>query len=141
MRFINRSGYDTGDLKAFVEKALRVYGISGRDRLEVIAVAAPQRSRGCAEVGTIYCSRHYCTRKPGKRMVLAIAPPSYYGTYEAFARRLQHLIRHEGAHINGMEHQDMDHHLLYSLGPVSRWALWPRIHYRGRAPNQIHRLG
>jgi hypothetical protein len=136
MRLVNRSGYDTGDLRAFFERAFRTYGVDGRD-VTVTVVAAPKRSRGCAEVGS--CGSRACV--PGKRMAIAIAPPSYNRTYHAFLRRLAHLLRHECAHIRGLDHKDMAYDLLYSLGPVPNWARGARIRYRGRAPNQMGPLG
>lgn len=141
MRFVNRSGYDTDDLRAFIEKAFKAYGVRSRD-VEVIVVAAPKRSRGCAEVGR--CTGKTCVG--GRRMVLAIAPPSYDSSYDAFLRRFSNLIRHESAHLLGYEHEDMNYHLLYSYGPIPPWAReWTsengRIRYRGRAPNQMETLG
>jgi len=141
MRFTNRSGYDTADLRSFIDEALRTYGVRSRD-VEVIVVAAPKRSRGCAEVGRCFGDR--CVG--GRRMVIAIAPPSYDTSYEAFLRRLSNLLRHECAHLRGYEHEDMDYHLLYSYGPITPWARrWSRggrrIRYRGRAPNQMEGLG
>jgi hypothetical protein len=141
MKFTNLSGYDTRDLRDFFEEALDRFRVPTR-QLELIATAAPKRSRGCAEVGKIECSRTRCRLVPGNRMVIAIGPPSYYHyEFPRFMRRLQHLTRHEGAHIIGYEHEDMDHRLLHSLGPVSPWALRHEIRYRGRAPNQLAALG
>lgn len=74
-------------------------------------------------------------------MVIAIAPPSYDSSERAFMRRLAHLLRHECAHRKGMDHEEMDHDLLYSLGRTPEWARGAKIRYRGRAPNQIRRLG
>jgi hypothetical protein len=96
-------------------------------RIEIVVVAAPQRSRGCAEVG-------------GHRMVLAIAPPSY-SDYASFMRRLSRLFEHEARHLQGIEHAQMSEALLYSLGPTCSWAKGLRIRYVRRAPRQIDVLG
>lgn len=124
---INRSGYDTEDLRRFVAKGLATVGI--REPKRVLIVAAPQRSRGCAEIGCL-------SGREGRTLVLAIAPPSHYSL-----RRLSRLFVHEAAHLLGLEHEDMSRNLLYSLGPVPRWAQGTRIRYHGRAPNQFDGLG
>lgn len=120
----NRSGYDSSDLRRFLARGFRASGIpaSRMRRLRVVIVAAPQRSRGCADVG-------------GTRIVLAIAPPSHF-TVRRFAR----LLEHESAHILGMDHRDMPRELLYSLGKTPAWAQGAVLRYRGRASDQIPRL-
>ena len=114
----NQSGYDSADLRRFIEKGLRATGTPSRG-LRVVVVSAPERSRGCATVS-------------GKEMVIAIASPSRYSL-----RRLARLIEHEAAHLRGMDHGDMPRDLLYSLGAVPRWARDGVVRYRQRAPDQL----
>ena len=140
MRLVNRSGYDTADLKAFMTKAFKAYRVDPRG-IEVIVVSAPKRSRGCASVGATTCSGGRCRTSQGRRIVLATAPPSYNPTYASWLRRFSQLVRHECAHLRGLEHEDMAHDLLYSLGPTPPWARDAKIRYRGRAPNQMKGLG
>lgn len=116
----NQSGYDTDDLIRIVEKAARVMGV--RKRVYVIVTASPIRSRGCATVG-------------GDEFSLAVAPPSKF-TMRRFAR----LNEHEWAHIRGLQHEQMGERLLYSEGPLPRWAEGLRLRYRGRAPDQMNVL-
>lgn len=120
----NLSGWDTGDLRRFLERGFRAYGFPAEAirRYKIVAVAAPQRSRGCAEVG-------------GRGMAIAMASPSHFSL-----RRLARLFEHEAAHLAGYEHEDMPHRLLYSLGGVPDWAQGTRLRYHGRAPNQMDRL-
>ena len=118
IELVNRSGYDTADLRRFLERGAAATGISHK-RLRVVVTASPIRSRGCAAVG-------------GTRMSIAIAPPSRFSL-----RRLARLFEHEAAHIRGAQHGHMPRNLLYSLGPVPAWARGLRIRYRGRAPDQI----
>lgn len=120
-RLDNRSGYDTEDLRAFFERGLAATGTPQRG-LTIVVFAAPQRSRGCADVG-------------GKRMTIAIAPPSHFSL-----RRFGCLFRHEAAHIRGYEHEEMPKRVLLSLGPVPWWAEGAEIRYRGRAPDQMEFL-
>lgn len=122
-RLENRSGYDTEDLRRFFEKGFkalvrRSHPLS-KKTLDLVVVSSPIRSRGCAEVG-------------GHRMVIAIAPRSKFSL-----RRLARLLHHETGHLLGLEHEDMNERLLYSLGPTPGWAVGSRIRYRGRAPDQI----
>jgi len=123
-RLTNRSGYDTEDLRAFFARGLSAMRV--RTFRHILVVAAPQRSRGCAEVG------HRGTRRDGRVIVIAIAPPSRFSI-----RRLARLFVHEASHTLGAEHEDMPDHVLYSLGATPRWAYGLRIRYRGRAPNQL----
>ncbi len=120
----NRSGYDTADLRRFFLKGLRALGV--REPKRVIVVAAPARSRGCAEVGGSG------KRKEGEAIVIAIAPPSRFRL-----RRLALLFRHEVTHTHGASHEQMDHATLWSLGPVPSWASGTVLRYRGKAPSQI----
>lgn len=122
VKVTNRSGYDTEDLRAFFARGLRALGVK-RFR-HVIVVAAPARSRGCADVGV--------GRREGRVIVIAMAPPSRFTL-----KRLARLFEHEVAHTLGLEHEDMPYDLLWSLGDVPRWARGARIRYRGRAPNQL----
>lgn len=127
LRLENRSGYDTEDLRRFLLAGLRATVPKLRD-VDAVVVSSPIRSRGCAEVG-------------GRRIVIAIAPPSRFSL-----RRLSRLLDHEAAHLTGKEHEDMARELLYSLGPIPDWAKrWyhagGRLRYKGRAPAQVDRLG
>lgn len=97
-----------------------------REPKHVIVVAAPQRSRGCAEVGG------QGNRKEGIAVVISMAPPSRF-----CLRRLAKLFEHEIGHSHGLVHEKMSHDMLWSLGPVPEWAKGTRIRYRGRAPSQI----
>ena len=65
-------------------------------------------------------------------MVIALAAPARYSL-----RRLSRLLMHEAAHIRGYEHENMDHGLLYSLGPIPSWAKGAVLRYRRRAPAQL----
>lgn len=117
---VNRTGYDTGDLKRFFAKGLRAMKVRTRGKpLFIFVVAAPARSRGCAEV-------------KGHRMVIALASPSHLSM-----RRLARLFMHETAHIQGLDHDDMPRDLLLSLGSIPSWARGFRLRYRGKAPNQM----
>ena len=121
-RMENRSGYDTGDLRSFFSRGLKATDTRIRD-LRILVVASPVRSRGCATVN-------------GTRMVIAIASPVRFSL-----RRLARLFEHEAAHLRGLEHEDMDRQLLYSLGPVPEWAKGINLRYRGPAPSQLPYLG
>lgn len=121
----NRSGYDTEDLRAFFARGLSAMRV--RQCRRIIVVAAPARSRGCADVGV-------SIRQQGQVIVIAIAPPSRFSL-----RRLSRLLEHEIAHTLGYEHEAMPHDLLWSLGATPRWARGTRIRYLGRAPNQLPR--
>lgn len=128
LRLVNRSGYDTEDLRRYIRRGLRANRV--RQDVLVIVVASPIRSRGCAEVG-------------GGRMTLAIAAPGRTSTRE-FYRRFARLIDHECGHLNGYDHDQMrrlSRAFLYSEGPESRWSRGLRIRYRGRAPKQLALLG
>lgn len=117
----NLSGYDTGDLRAFLAAGFRALG-EPRRTIHVVVTAAPGRSRGCAQIG-------------GDRLSLAIAAPWRFST-----RRLARLFTHEHAHLMGKEHGTMPKALLYSEGPVPGWAEGMRIRYRRRAPPQLREL-
>lgn len=123
----NRSGYDTSDLRRFFLKGLRAADV--REPKHVIVVAAPARSRGCAEVGGSGETRG---KKEGVAVVIAMAPPSRF-----CLRRLSRLFEHEIGHSHGLVHEGMSHDMLWSLGPVPAWAKGSRIRYLGRAPGQI----
>lgn len=106
---------------------LAAYGVRGLVR-EVVITASPIYSRGCADVGG------------RRRLSIAIAPPSRLRPDEPNSdgrRRLARLIEHEAAHLRGLDHDDMPHNLLYSLGPTPTWAQGLPLRYRGRAPNQM----
>lgn len=121
LRLENLSGFDTGDLRRFMEAGMRAYGVPS---LDVLIVAAPARSRGCADV----CRYRDCKA----RFVIAIAPPSKFRI-----RRLALLFRHEAAHRLGYAHEEMPEAVLYSTGQTPAWARRIRIRYRGRAPDQL----
>lgn len=117
----------TSDLRTFFEKGLRALGV--RQPKRIIVVAAPARSRGCAEVG----ARDFVGRRvEGRAVVIAIAPPSRFRL-----RRLARLFEHEIGHTSGLEHEAMDERMLWSLGGVPAWAKGSVIRYRGRAPDQL----
>jgi hypothetical protein len=120
-RLTNASGYNTEDLKRFFNAGLDAFGVGWRD---ITVVAAPQRSRGCANIGK--------RGRPGRNIVIAIAPPSRFTM-----KRLCRLLEHEMAHTLGVEHEDMPARLLWSRGNVPRWAKGLRIRYEGRAPDQL----
>ena len=134
----NRTGYDTNDLLRFFQTGLRATGTRS-DRLRIVVVASPIRSRGCAEVGQRVCSpcedddrETCCTYNSGTKMVIALAAPWRYSL-----RRLARLLEHEAAHIRGYSHEEMDHDVLLSLGNTPRWAEGTVLRYRGRAPSQL----
>jgi len=97
----NRSGYETEDLRTFFAKGLRAMKVRGPRH--IVVVAAPARSRGCAEVGT--------PGAQGRNIVIAIAGPARY-----CLRRLARLFEHEVTHTLGYEHEAMSHNVLWSLG-------------------------
>lgn len=119
LRLINRSGYTSASLRAFFERGLRAIAPRAKGELTIVVTSAPGRSRGCASVG-------------GRRMVIAMAPPSRFRL-----RRLSRLFLHELRHILGDEHEDMEERVLYSLGSTCEWAKGARIVYAKRAPNQV----
>lgn len=121
----NRSGYATEDLRAFFARGLSAMGV--RKFRHIFVTAAPARSRGCADVGTV--------RAEGTIIVISIAPPSKFSL-----RRLARLFEHEVTHTLGYDHEAMSDHVLWSLGTIPRWAKGSRIRYLGRAPNQIESL-
>ena len=98
-----------------------------REHKRIIVVSAPQRSRGCAEVGNLRPRK-----REGEAIVIAIASPSHFSL-----RRLARLFEHEVGHTHGLEHGDMRDKLLWSLGPVPEWAEGAVIRYEGRAPKQL----
>lgn len=118
----NLSGYDTGDLGVLFVRGLKATNTRIPD-LRIIVKASPIRSRGCATVN-------------GSRMIFAMASPVRFSL-----RRLARLFEHEAAHLRGLEHEDMDRDLLFSLGPVPDWAEGAKIRYLGRAPPQLQYLG
>lgn len=120
----NRSGYDTADLRAFFRVALARCGV--RTHKQILVVASPIRTRGCAEVAS---------DRPGSGIVVAIAPPSTF-TMSKFSR----IVLHELTHAKGVEHDAMPERLLYSEGSALPWTKGLRIRYRGRAPDQMLRL-
>lgn len=122
---INNTGYSTSDLKRFCISALRA--LKAKTPKRIVFVAAPQRSRGCAEVG-----RSKCGKDEEHDVVIALAPPSHFSM-----RRLTRLFQHEITHSQGYEHEDMSHDVMWSLGPIPQWAKGLTIRYIQRAPNQI----
>ena len=125
LRVENWSGYDTEDLGRFFIRGLRATKTRVAD-LRITVVAAPQRSRGCAEIG-------------GREMTIAMNAPWYCRRTDC-ERRLARMFMHECAHIQGFEHRDMPRDLLLSYGPRPAWAKGARIRYVGRAPNQMEIL-
>lgn len=102
-------------------KGLRSLGV--RRPKHIIVVAAPARSRGCAEVGG---------PREGIAIVISMAPPSRFRL-----RRLARLFEHEVGHTSGLVHEAMTPQMMWSLGGVPAWAKGSLIRYRGRAPDQI----
>lgn len=125
LRLENRTGWDTGDLRRFFLKGLEAMGARGRRH--IIVVPAPQRSRGCAEVGQTFARR----LREGEAIVIAMASPANFSL-----RRLARLFEHEVSHTLGYEHHHMGERLYWSLGRIPYWAEGSRIRYRGRAPRQ-----
>lgn len=130
LRLVNRSGYDTEDLRRFLEAGLRARARKLSGILTVVVVSSPIRSRGCADVVPLE------ERRKPRTMDLAIAPPSYYTSEEGFMRRLSRLFDHEIRHVLGDHHEDMSERDLYSTGRASPWSRGLRVRYRGRAPRQ-----
>ena len=119
---VNNTGYSTEDLRRFCVRGLRALGARGPKTF--VFVAAPQRSRGCAEVGTSKCAAGEETD-----VVIALASPHKFSL-----RRLARLFEHEVTHTLGYQHEEMTEEILYSLGPVPDWAKGAKIRYLGRAP-------
>lgn len=121
------TGYDTGDLRRFFAKGFRSMRFDPRqvERFNVFVTAAPQRSRGCAEMKGKY-----------RTMVISLAAP-----WRASLRRLARLFEHEATHLEGYDHDEMPKRVLYSLGGVPRWAEGTVLRYHGRAPRQMGALG
>lgn len=108
---VNKTGYDTKDLRKFFERGARAHGVRG---LRVGVVPSPNRSRGCATVG-------------GKDVVMSLAPPSKFS-----APKLARLYEHELLHVQGKEHEDMADRDLWSKGKAPKWALGLKLTYKRR---------
>ena len=108
----NFSGYDSGDLLELFERG-RV-AENAPCQLEVQVTPTPNRTRGCATVG-------------GKKVVVAVAPPSRFSK-----AKLARIYRHELRHIAGQEHEDMTERDLWSSGPEPEWSRGVSIRYRQR---------
>lgn len=106
----NWSSYDTSDLLQFFERGLR--GLKARGHKNIMVVPSPIRSRGCATVG-------------GHQIVIAIASPSHFSL-----RRLARLFEHEVTHNKGLDHEEMDEDVLWSLGPIPSWAQGTVLRWR-----------
>lgn len=52
-------------------------------------------------------------------------------------RRLARVFEHEVVHTKGLDHEHMPERVLWSLGPVPKWAEGVKLRYLGRAPNQL----
>ena len=117
----NATGYSTADLVRITAKAFRAYGI--KTPKDVIFTSSPIRTRGCATVSP-----------DRSRAVLSvsIAAPSKF-TWQKLAA----ILRHECAHLRGLQHEDMHEELLYSEGSVPRWARGEKLRYVRRAPSQM----
>ena len=100
-RCINKTGYDTREACAYFAAGARANG--ARD-IELGLVPSPNRSRGCAEVG-------------GKRVIVAIAPPSKFSK-----KKLARIFEHELRHISGQEHEDMTEEDYWSKGSEPEWS-------------------
>ena len=132
----NRTGYDSADLARFTRAAMIGEGVPGP--VAFLFVAAPARSRGCAEIGS--------PRRHGRKMVVAVAAPNRFRLL-----RLANLFRHELAHIKGQDHDAMlacascgeggkRLDVQWSLGPLPAWArpfVARPIRYHGPAPRQF----
>lgn len=119
----NHSGYDSRDLRRFFSRGLTAMRIQSRKRFKITVTASPIRSRGCAEVN-------------GTDISIAIGAPN-----RLRIKRLARLFEHEVAHSIGLEHNEMPHHVLYSLGKTPHWARGITLRYKHRAPDQMGRLG
>lgn len=130
-QLINNTGYSTEDLRRFCIRGLQA--LKAKVPKRILFVAAPQRSRGCADVGP-GCTgiNKSCKSGEAQDIVIALAPPNRFSM-----RRLSRLFEHEVTHTQGYEHEDMPRNVMWSLGPVPDWAKDLKIRYLGRAPNQI----
>lgn len=129
-QLINNTGYSTEDLKRFCVSGLQALGAKAPKR--ILFVAAPQRSRGCAEVAESKCVTDKACPSERRDVIIALAPPSRFSM-----RRLARLFQHEIKHTQGYQHEDMSHDVMWSLGPVPEWAKGLKIRYLRRAPGQI----
>ena len=114
----NHSRYETEDLLRFFERGLRALRQGHRVK-RILVVPSPIRSRGCATVG-------------GDSIVIAIASPSHFSL-----RRLARLFEHEVTHNKGLDHEEMRQNVLWSLGPVPRWAKGTVLRWRRDARRLI----
>lgn len=121
--FYNRSGYATAELVQWVLAALDAGGIKTKKR--IVFTMSPIYSRGCAET---------TKDTPGAVLSIALAGPRRFSYV-----RLGNLLRHECAHLRGLDHDDMkDESLLYSEGPLPSWARGlPKLRWTGRAPDPM----
>lgn len=135
VRVINRSGYDTADLRRFAIRGLRACGVRGD--VTIWFFSSPIRTRGCSPVG-----------KDGDLpIVVALAPPSYHGQdEELLVLKAAAILKHEAAHYRGLPHARMKGPKLLESRPclgigcrgrMPSWARGLRLRYRGRAPNQM----
>ena len=97
----------------------------------IVVVSSPIYSRGCANVGSSTNKRD-----EESQIVIAIAQPARLSAPGGM-RRLARVVEHELLHTQGLDHEDMTEHDLYSLGPLPAWAYGKRIRYEGRAQNQL----
>lgn len=93
---------DTRDITRFVRAGVRAYG--GPSDLHVLVRHHPERTRGCAN---LY----------GRSVVLALGPRAH-----VTPAKVALILRHELAHIHGIDHDHMRPMLLYSEGPCPPWA-------------------
>lgn len=89
-------------MRRFIKRGLRAYGAP--DGVNVVVRPAPGRTRGCA-------------RLTGDALVLAVARPSKWSQKKAAL-----ILRHEVAHLRGVDHEDMSPDIHWSRGTVPPWA-------------------
>lgn len=117
----NRSGWASRDLAKFFHRGLVAF--KAKTPKHIIVTPSPIRSRGCAQIGQ--------GGKEAEAIVIAIASPSHFDL-----RRLARLFEHEFAHTKGQYHEDMSHNVMWSLGPVPRWA---KVTIRWQGDKQLSR--
>jgi hypothetical protein len=91
--------------------AQSVAAYRGPKDLSVSVTNHPKRTRGCAQLG-----------RPA--VVLALGP-------KAKPSKAALILRHELAHVRGLEHEDMGEELLFSEGQAPGWARKMTLRRRG----------
>jgi hypothetical protein len=101
-------------------RGLRQWAPEKLERLRAVATTAPTRTRGCALLG-------------GDALVLAFAKPARWSP-----RRAALILRHEAAHLHGVDHESMSRDVHWSYGPSPGWVkrgVRMRKKRRGRGGN------